>query len=273
MPCTTLPRWGISNSFTACSPAASTSTPETRRGTPLLHQAASKGHVLAAQLLLAHGAQVDIRNDHGATALLEAAAADHELTAIVLIEWGADVNVAAPVQRKPLYTPLHFAARHDSARLVRALIAKGADPDAGDPITVRPVILAMQENRRKTVQVLVEAGAQISAPVAAYLHDRVRLKAAIERGDDVNARVSQDRTGLHLAAEFGDAEMASLLVSHGADFHARDADGYTPLHSAALSGNEEVARVLVAAGADVDANEPDWGYTPLHIQRLKGTMM
>ena len=180
-------------------------------GNTPLHKAASQGHVLAAQLLLAYGAQVDIRNDNGATALLEAAAADHELMATVLIEWGADVNVAAPVRYEPLYTALHFAARRDSVRLVRTLLAKGADPDGGDPITVRPVILAMQENRRKTVQILVEAGAQISAPVAAYLHDRVRLKAAIERGDDVNARVSQDRTGLHLAAEFGDAEMASLL--------------------------------------------------------------
>ena len=49
----------------------------------------------------------------------------------------------------------------------------------------------------------------------------------IERGANVNARVTLDVTPLHVAAAHGSAELIQLLLDHGADPLAWDSE-YTP---------------------------------------------
>jgi len=54
----------------------------------------------------------------------------------------------------------------------------------------------------------------------------------------------------------------SYFVSHGADVNAKLPNGRSPLHLAALGGNVEVAKFLVANGADTNAKDIS-GFTPL----------
>ena len=71
---------------------------------------------------------------------------------------------------------------------------------------------------------------------------------------------------LHLAAFFGHAKIAELLIAHDADVIARsrNANGNTPLH-AALAGNHKfVAGLLIGHGADVNAADAQ-GWRPLHL--------
>jgi len=60
------------------------------------------------------------------------------------------------------------------------------------------------------------------------------------------------QTPLTAAAQFGQVDVARLLISKGADPNLRDGGGVgqTPLATAAMAGQLEMCRVLLDAGAD-----------------------
>ena len=78
---------------------------------------------------------------------------------------------------------------------------------------------------------------------------------------DVNAVSTCGRTGLHLAAYYGYAEIVRWLLANGANAAALDADGKTPAAVAQETGHSEVASLLQgaplgAAGAGVPTSSP-----------------
>jgi ankyrin repeat protein len=56
--------------------------------------------------------------------------------------------------------------------------------------------------------------------------------------------------GLHAAAARRGVDDIQRLAQTGADLNARDSNGRTPLHVAAFQGHSSVAQALIAAGAD-----------------------
>ena len=81
-----------------------------------------------------------------------------------------------------------------------------------------------------------------------------------------NARSETDPRGtypLHVAAEFGQAEAAKLLLAHGADVSLLDSENdANALCWAAFFGRPEVAKVLLDAGSDTRRPNKH-GLTPL----------
>jgi ankyrin repeat protein len=91
----------------------------------LLHDAALKGHLEVAALLLERGADPKGRNAQGATALHDAALAGHAAMVALLIKSGAPVNAQ---ESETHATPLHHAASFGRIEVVRLLLEQGADP-------------------------------------------------------------------------------------------------------------------------------------------------
>jgi hypothetical protein len=80
----------------------------------------------------------------------------------------------------------------------------------------------------------------------------------------INTPGCDSDTPLHLAALYGHAACARLLLEHGARAAAADADGAVPLHDAAAGGYVEVAALLLDAAPEcINAGDGD-GDTPLH---------
>ena len=92
--------------------------------TPLLF-AARVGDLASARLLAEAGADVDDQAPYGTSATVVAAHSGHGDVAAYLLEQGADANAAGAG-----YTALHAAILHKDAKLARALLDRGADPDA-----------------------------------------------------------------------------------------------------------------------------------------------
>ena len=80
--------------------------------------------------------------------------------------------------------------------------------------------------------------------------DAAGVRAAIEKGANVNAKWRYDQTPLFKAAERGDAEIVRILLEHKADPNLRDTFyGATPLTWALDKGHTEVVRALIESGS------------------------
>lgn len=172
------------------------------------------------------------------------------------------------------YTALHFAIEQASDEVACLLIDNGAQVDCTDYRTERtPLILAAVYGRHIVARRLLAAGAMVDRPsphihrtplhvAAAAGHDRV-VKVLLEGGADVDAKDSyHGSTPLHLCVgrndiESGDEEesylaSANLLICFGgANLHAQTDEGLeTPLDVATKAENESLVRLLLQHGAD-----------------------
>lgn len=69
---------------------------------------------------------------------------------------------------------------------------------------------------------------------------------------------------LHAAAAGGHSELVWILIASDAPVHARQRGGWTPLHSAAANGDLDSVLALLSAGADSAAANDD-GRTPIEL--------
>jgi len=91
----------------------------------------------------------------------------------------------------------------------------------------------------------------------------------IDRGADVSAADKDSQTPLHIASQRGQEAVARLLIDRGADVSAATRDRQTPLHLASQGGHEAAARLLIDRGADVLAVTKD-GRTALRLALQEG---
>jgi len=90
------------------------------------------------------------------------------------------------------------------------------------------------------------------------------VKAKLIAGENPNTNDVKGATPLIYAAQFGNAEMAKLLLQWDARVDDRDAFGNTALHWAAQRGSIETVRLLLDAKAAIDAQNRQ-GVTPLML--------
>lgn len=256
-----------------------------KNGRHPLGDAALAGHEDVVKLLIAGGAQVNLTERRG-TALHAAAFAGHSKIVDLLIANGADVNSNA------LYgTPLHLALRSrlkvtndTAAQIVEKLLDKGADVNAKDLRHGRsPLHLAADHGRRNAAELLIAAGADVSAKDKeghtplwyAKRKDRTETAELLRRHGAVES--------LYDAAEAGDINHVNRLIAEGADVNARtDGRLITPIYLAAREGHKEICELLIAEGVEVNPksgeidvrgmnmNYRDEAWTPLHAACAEG---
>lgn len=89
---------------------------------------------------------------------------------------------------------------------------------------------------------------------AVLFQDAVKIKAALEKGADVNYK-ERDRPVLAWAAQSGSAEIVKLLLAANADPNVVDGIGHTPLLRAVDTGQIETVEVLLNAKADPNVRD------------------
>ena len=281
----------------------------TKKGFSALHFAAREGDLESARLLLAAGVDINIRSQPslpagggrgggpsheasvsaGSTPLLVATMRAHVPFALFLLEQGADPNASDAGM-----TPLHWAAgtwesgeanpvfgftdamsgipeRQAKLQLVKALLARGADPNAPmtqrppgfagghtDVIGATPFLLASAAADLEMMKLLLAAGADPKRPTksnmtpiaAATGVNRVQgesnvteaqayevVQFLIELGVDPKAAVSTGENAIFGAAYRGWSSVVQLLADHGTDVNAISKSGTTPWRAAAGQGD------------------------------------
>ena len=242
------------------------------------------------ELLISEGADINAKNKDGLTPLHYAAEHGRKDIGELLIARGADINA----KNASGETPLHYAAENGHKDVAELLIAKGADINAKNNEGQAPVDVALSRNRNEVAKLLIAKGADVSLHVVARIGALAKVKSLIEKGADINAKDTSDRTPLHYAIEYGHKDFVELLIVNGADVNAKDKDGNAPGHVALRKNNSAILDLLIAKGAnlasihlsayqgdldkvrsfiekgtDVDAKD-DGNATPLHKAAIGG---
>lgn len=129
------------------------------------------------------------------------------------------------------------------------------------------VLHALYTGHPELADVLLAANPALDAYDAAAVGRPHGLEALLDDDPELVRGFSNDGfTALHLAAFFGRADTAELLLDRGADPNevARHPGlTVTPLHSAAAGAHTAIVKLLLARGADANAAQGG-GYTALH---------
>ena len=213
-------------------------------GRTALLLASMEGHARIVALLLEKGANPNVTDAEGKSALRHALH-EHPEVAKALLEGGADANQRDGEGRRLLMN----AVIGGDAATVRLLLDGGADPSIRNNEGLSPLTIAEEVGASEVVDLLRAAGAQKSLEEqldgAIRAGDVAKVTALLEKDVDVDGLDTSDyQTPLMTALEHDNLEIVELLLANDADPTVEGTGLRTTGHN---------ALTLAAARDDVDA--------------------
>ena len=220
---------------------------------------------------------VDINDRPGTDeALLDYAAEQNQAPLVrFLIEHGARVDAVQHQGPNAGFTALHRAAISDAAEVAQLLLAGGAEVNFHGPLGVTPLILAASNGSRRTAEVLLDHGADVSTPDG---HRETALSEATARNHPDIARLLlmhlpvPTSLTMNSVAMRGDLEGLRLMVGHDElvhDVSAKTKDEalrYTILGGPGqIEERKQMIELLLADGADIDNQQPGLDVIPVML--------
>nr|XP_024220186.1 ankyrin-3-like [Halyomorpha halys] len=224
----------------------------TNKGETPLHYATYSGNYEIAELLIKHGARIDLlsnetygmklpfvelkqfsrlfrnngKNSKGFTALAIAIWKKNNRLITFLIDKKSPLNLEGLE-----WPPLHMAVWSGEVRAMRGLLEAGADVDVQDNIGWTSLHKAVLKNTVEGVDFLIRLGAQL------------------------DAKDQYGRTPLHLAAAFGMPEIAKFLIGSSADANEVDTVSFNALLWAVAGGHPYFLRLTIDSVSDMESTE------------------
>jgi ankyrin repeat protein len=274
--------------------------PFPRGGWTALMYAARQNSRDAIRVLADRGANLNLQDPQGATAIQLAIINLHYDAAALLLDKGANPNIADETGMAALYAvcnmdtlawiqgrpapALESSSEYDAVSLVNKILDKGGDPNQK---LQKPILRRHHDFQAERI---LTAGTTPLMRAARY--GDVRLaRILLQRGADPNLVLADGTNALMLAAgvnlaavrgedpsllhpsEDGSVEIIGMLLDRGLDINAANKLGLTALHGAVQrgqgSGNgtgEKIILYLAQHGAKLDIKDKK-GRTPLDVAR------
>jgi ankyrin repeat protein len=250
-----------------------------------LHFAAREGCDACVTTLLDHGADIDVIDPQGYSALVMAIINGHYDVAGLLIDRGIDLTLADETGQTALYaavdmhtmpasnrpSPKEIDNQLSSIDIIRKLVEYGAPLDA-------------QQRRMRAYRTKLDRGGDTvlgpgTTPLlrAAKAADTAVIKLLIDSGVDAALDTNTGVNAIMMAAGVGTREedttgrsktqkdiieTIKLLLQAGVDINAQDNQGRAAAHGAAMWGYTDVIRFMAQNGADLTIKDKR-GLTPL----------
>lgn len=214
----------------------------------ILHFAVEHGWADIIPLLVAAGADVNLRDANDGTAFYRAVEKQDIAAATALLEAGSNPSVRRFDDGLPA---LHIAIGDNNVALAKLLIYYGADVTAKTP---------PKDDGQNAYHLAARAPLEIMDELLAH-----RDAAAVH---DIFNTDRKEQSVLRIALETSNRELVIKLLDYGVDVNERDGHGETPLmyllgHRDSREKTMPFIRLLLERGADVDKLENFWGETPL----------
>lgn len=197
-------------------------TVEPTSGDLALTAAARNGCLNTVEILLTRGANIDLHNKQGFTALGLSVKEGYWAVADKLLQSGADLDEPVTSARK---TSLMIAAEEGHLEIMDLLIERGANLETQDHEGFTALSWACLRGRQTAAKILID-------------------KACNKNHADNNGR-----TALDLAAYQGSASLVQYLLEQGANIEHVDVNGMRPLDRAIACRNIQVVQVFLRKGA------------------------
>jgi ankyrin repeat protein len=205
--------------------------------------AVRNGDIDTVKSLIRAGADVNIPDAEGSTALSYAAHQNNTEMVDALLSAGTDINTPNEYGA----TPVYIAAANADAKLIEKLLMAGGDPNTGLLSGETPLMVAAERGKFDAVKILLNYDA------------------------DPNAQEHHaGQTALMWAIAEKHGEVADLLVEYEADVGLSTKSGFSPLMFAVQQGDLDTVGALLTAGAEIDEVMPKSGVNPLMIATVGG---
>ncbi|XP_010594579.1 ankyrin repeat domain-containing protein 61 [Loxodonta africana] len=226
-----------------------------------IHLAAEYRKAQSLLCLLEHGADPEVRDTRGFTALhlmllhwpitstTETKPGDriqriltniqnNAVTCLrILCEHGAQVN--ARVDNSNKHSPLHLAITYGTYPVLSILAQNGAHVDATNESSMTPLHMAADILNKEMMETLVACGANVNCAVSSTGNTALKLAVC----------TASSKAGRLLAAG---VSCIRLLLIHGAKVNAQDHEGQTAMHEACFGGREAIINLLLEFEANVN---------------------
>ncbi|KAK7110344.1 serine/threonine-protein phosphatase 6 regulatory ankyrin repeat subunit C-like [Littorina saxatilis] len=190
------------NNFQLCSLLLNAGArPDVNSTSPLFLAVSNNASDALIQLLISHGASVNVSNSDGLTALAAAAKTRRPNIVFLLIESGA--NYSANWYKNPAF---NIALNMDHLEILKIFIDRGVDILCSNP---------------KGFSVVHEACCQGSVQFLSHVISTTAV--------NLDARNRQRQTAAHLAAQYGHSSCLEVLFHAGTDCWSLDPRGQTAL--------------------------------------------
>ena len=191
--------------------------------------ASSCGHSAIVELLLKSGADIDLQNKWGVSALMTAAYQCQHETVKLLLEKSANVNLKDTNNNSALLHLIRGDNREHFLEVLELLLEHGADVQVKSNDKTSPLSYVITEKLpSKAVKMLLEKNARTDV----LLYGSLPV--------------------LHTAVRKGDPEVVKLLLEHGVPIDLQDNDGKSALMIACKEGHTEISKLLINKGAQVN---------------------
>jgi ankyrin repeat protein len=216
----------------------------------------------AVALLIAAGADVHYRDEHGYSAAINAAYAgvqgEGELIGLLelLIAHGVDLDAKSSYNESALGV-MSRLGRFDGVHL---LLAAGADPSPLRWSKLHEAVAmgTIDDVRREALPSVLESADHYSRTawlLAVRVGDREKAEFLLDCGSDPSPAVERRRPALFFAVDAGRADLVTWLLELGHAVDEHDEFDESVLHHAVEIDEADCVDVLVAAGANVNAGE------------------
>ncbi|XP_019854767.1 PREDICTED: ankyrin-2-like [Amphimedon queenslandica] len=225
-------------------------------GTPLM-LASFHQHRNIILLLLKNGANLDIQNKNGISALAGACDNGRYSMAKLLLEKGANPNL----QTIEGHTALALSCIRSKKEIVKLLLDFNADPNIPLFNGFTPLMLACQNKDYMIVKLLLQAGVSVDTQndsfgrktalhIATILNNTQLVRLLLAANADINIQDTNGITPIAYACEQRNKEMVECCLKNKANPNICDENGKFPLNIAVAKNEIEITAALLNAGAD-----------------------
>lgn len=243
-----------------------------------LHYAVKRQNTQMIEFLIKKGINVNaasLRN-HTTPLLLAVFKCNKDIVEL-LLKHGADVNIVNKNSRSPLY----IACMTGNKDIVELLLKLGADVNKADCGGGTPLYVATCKGHTDCVRIMLNYNANVDLATYASNNSPILIAAAygfseitkllINETDQLDKPDSEGKTPLMLSSLNGYGYITNILLNTGKlNLNAADKENYTVIYYAVQSNNSNIIELLIKNGADIRCIHTT-NRTPLHWAVLNRT--